>query len=179
MQMAAFKRLIPYLIPLALAVFLYFRAGQFDVVSQPGRPGPDLWPKMICVFLGITSLIGLIGAIFGTEEADTEIDMADETGPALAPPETNPELVWIGIVTVGLYILALPYLGFFIATILLATALLVIGGMRRWALVPVAGLVLAVVFSVIFLRIVYVALPLGEGWFRTVSLALYRLIGVH
>ena len=178
MQIATFKRLVPYLIPLALAVFLYWRAGQFDIVSQPGRPGPDLWPKMICVALGLTAFIGLVGAIFGRETAEAGIEAKTDTGPPPAP-ETNPELVWIGIATVGLYILALPYLGFVVATILLAAALLVTGGMRRWALVPVAALALAAAFSVIFLRIVYVALPLGEGWFRAASLALYRLIGVH
>jgi putative tricarboxylic transport membrane protein len=175
MRIAALKRLIPYIVPLGLAVFLYVRAGQFGAAGEVGQPGPDLWPRMICVVLGLTALVGLVGAMFRAEADGGEPD----TGVPAAAPETNPELVWIGIATVGLYVFALPHLGFFVATTLLAMALLVTGGMRRWALVPVIGLALALVFSVIFLRIVYVGLPLGEGWFRAVSLTLYRLIGVH
>ena len=177
MPIAALNRMIPYVIALALAIFFYILAGQFDVVSQPGSPGPDLWPKMICVLLGVTSLIGMIGAVFERPQAET--DGETEIEEALSPPETNPELVWIGMATVGLYVFALPHLGFFVATILLTTGLLVIGGMRRWAWVPVIAIGLTCVFSIIFLRIVYVALPLGEGWFRVISLTIYKAIGVH
>lgn len=177
MPSAVLNRIIPYLIPLALAVTLYVLAGHFDVVSRPGSPGPDLWPKMICVMLGVASFIGLIGALFGASEP-----VADHEGKAdlvTEAPETRPELVWIGVTIVGLYIFALPYLGFFVATTMLAMALLVAGGMRHRTLVPMTGLLLASAFSIVFLRIVYVALPLGDGWFRVISLTIYKLIGVH
>ncbi len=177
MPSAVLNRIMPYLIPLALAVSFYVLAGHFDVVSRPGHPGPDLWPRMICVMLGIASFIGLIGALF--ESGDPVADHADKAALLAEAPETRPELVWIGIAIVGIYIFALPYLGFFVATTMLAMALLVTGGMRNLALVPIAGLLLASGFSVVFLRIVYVGLPLGEGWFRTISLMIYKLIGVH
>lgn len=174
---AMLNRIMPYLIPLALAVSFYVLAGHFDVVSRPGHPGPDLWPRMICVMLGAASFIGLTGALLGGNGPVTEHD--DKAALVIEAPETRPELVWIGIAIVGLYIFVLPYLGFFVATTILAMALLVTGGMRHRALVPVIGLLLASAFSVVFLRIVYVALPLGEGWFRVISLTIYRIIGVH
>lgn len=177
MPIAVLNRMLPYVIALALAALLYNLAGHFDIVSQPGSPGPELWPRMICVLLGLTSLIGMVGALF--ESPQVETDGEDEIETALSPPETNPELVWMGMATVGLYVFALPHLGFFVATILLTMTLLVIGGMRRWLWVPVTGTGLTCIFTLIFLRIVYVALPLGEGWFRVISLAIYKSIGVH
>ncbi len=177
MPVAVLNRVLPYVIAMALAVFFYILAGYFDVVSQPGSPGPDLWPRMVCVLLGVTSLIGMIGALFEGPAAATEGEIEIEE--ALSPPETNPELVWIAMATVGLYVLVLPHLGFFVATIFLTMALLVIGGMRRWVWVPATGFGLTCVFTFIFLRIVYVALPLGEGWFRVISLTIYKVIGVH
>lgn len=171
------KRLTPYVITMALAGFLYVQADHFDMVSQAGRPGPDLWPKISCVILGVSSLFGMIGAFLGPQQDDADLSERDEA--ALSPPEIHPQLVWIGIGATALYVWALPWLGFFIATVLFAMALLVIGGMRRWAWLPVVAMVLASVFMLIFMKVVYVALPLGEGWFKLVSLAVFKLIGVH
>lgn len=176
MSGSTLKRVVPYLITLALAVFLYLQAGHFDVVSRPGMPGPDLWPKMACVLLGATSLIGVLGALFGAAEEPQQ----EEVDEALAsPPEIHPYLVWVSIATTGLFVGMLPYLGFFAATTLYASALLVIGGMRRWAWVPAIGLALAGVFTLIFMRLVYVALPLGVGVFKQLSLLVFKLLGIH
>ena len=171
------KRVVPYLITLALAVFLYVKAGQFDMVSRPGMPGPDLWPKMICVLLAATSLIGLVGVVFGPGESAAPAEEVDEA--LVSPPETHPHLVWIGVLATGLYIGSMPYLGFFIGSCLFAAALLLIGGMRRWAWLPVAAVGLAGVFSLIFMKVVYVSLPLGEGAFKSVSLLVFKLLGIH
>ena len=177
MSSVTLKRVVPYLITLALAVFLYLKADQFDMVGRPGIPGPDLWPKMICVLLGATSLIGLVGAWFGPAESGEPVGEVDE---ALAsPPETHPHLVWIGVAATGMYVWAMPRLGFFIATCLFAAALLLIGGMRRWTWLPVAAVGLAGVFSLIFMKVVYVSLPLGEGAFKSVSLLVFKLLGIH
>jgi len=177
MVVTVLKRLTPYLVTLALAGFLYMRADQFGIVSLPGRPGPDLWPKLICVLLAVTSLVGIIGALFGPAQVDTAVADADEA--LLSPPETHPHLVWFGMGATGVYIAALPWLGFFVATELFAMALLVIGGMRRWILVPLIALGLTSAFTIIFMKVVYVSLPLGVAWFKLISLAVFRLIGVH
>lgn len=176
MSTSILKRVIPYLITLALAVFLYLQAGHFPVESGPGMPGPDLWPKMVCVLLAGVSLVGVVGALFAPD-AQAEPEPVDE---ALAsPPETHPYLVWVGVVATGAYVGALPYLGFFVATVLFAAALLLIGGMRRWAWLPVTAVALAGVFTLIFMKVVYVSLPLGVGPFMRVSLLMFKLLGIH
>lgn len=171
------KRVVPYVITLALAVFLYVKAGQFDMVGRPGMPGPDLWPKMACVLLGATSLIGLIGALFGPAGEAAPVEEVDEA--LVSPPETHPHLVWIGVAVTGAYVAAMPYVGFFTGTLVFAAALLVIGGMRRWRWLPLTALALSTVFTLIFMKVVYVSLPLGEGPFKDISLLVFRMLGIH
>jgi putative tricarboxylic transport membrane protein len=171
------KRVLPNLVMLSLAGFAYHQAGHFEVGAENGGVGPDLWPKIVCVVLALTSALGILAAFFAVEVPDGDPGEAAEALPAV--PETHPWLVWVGAAAIGLYVAALPALGFLCATSIFATALLVIGGMRRWALVPIVGVVLAIVFTIIFMKIVYVALPLGEGPFKTVSLLAFRLLGIH
>jgi putative tricarboxylic transport membrane protein len=171
------KCLIPNLLLLALAGFAYFKAGQFDTGTEGGFVGPDLWPRIICVVLALTSAIGIIAALVSVEAQTSEEDEALES--MLAVPETHPRLVWIAVAATGLYVAALTSIGYLCATMLYAMALLVIGGMRRWAMVPIYGAILAIVFTIIFMKIVYVALPLGEGMFKSVSLFAMQLLGIH
>jgi putative tricarboxylic transport membrane protein len=176
MSTSMLKRVIPYGITLALAVFLYLQADRFPILTSARMPGPDLWPKMICVLLAGVSLIGLLGAAFapgGTPEPEP----VDEA--LVSPPETHPYLVWVGVAATGLYVGSMPYLGFFIATVLFAAALLLIGGMRRWAWLAPTALALSGVFTLIFMKVVYVSLPLGSGPFMQVSLLVFKLLGIH
>ena len=171
------KRVLPNLVMLSLAGFAYHQAGRFGVGAENGGVGPDLWPKVVCVVLALTSVLAIVAAFFAVEAPDG--DPEEVAGALPVIPETHPWLVWIGVAAIGLYVGALPTLGFLCATTVFAMALLVIGGMRRWALVPVVGVVLAIVFTIIFMKIVYVALPLGEGPFKEVSLLAFRLLGIH
>ncbi len=181
MNPSLIKRVVPHLVLLAVAAFAYLQAGHFDTVTEGSRVGPDLWPKIVSVVLALTSAIGIV-ATFGAGEPDAlQAAEAEESAAAalLVIPETHPRMVWVGALATGLYVAALPTLGFVCTTTPYAMALLVIGGMRRWRLVPVFGVVLAIAFTIIFMKIVYVALPLGEGPFKAVSLFAFRLLGIH
>ena len=70
-------------------------------------------------------------------------------------------------------------LGFFLATIVFAFALMYLGHYRR--LVPAALLSVAIAFAFMFMfmRVVYVALPVGIAPFDRLSYALMAAMGVH
>ena len=174
------KRVLPNLVMLLVAGFAYHLAERFAVGTENSGVGPDLWPKIVSVVLALTSGLGILAAFLAVETPDAEPDEAAEAAEALlAVPETHPWMVWIGVASVGMYVWALPLLGFLCASTIFAMALLVIGGMRRWALVPVVGVVISIAFTIIFMKIVYVALPLGVDPFKDVSLLALRLLGIH
>ncbi|HEX4510971.1 MAG TPA: tripartite tricarboxylate transporter TctB family protein [Burkholderiaceae bacterium] len=181
MNSPALKRMLPGVALLALAVFAWLQAGTIEGAAGDAMGlGPALWPRIACVLLGISSLCSIALGMASARPSARQDEQAEEPADGLpAVPETQPWLVWIAVVATGLFAAALDQVGFAFDASLYAMALLVIGGMRRWWLVPIYGIVLALVFTLIFMKVVYVALPLGTGPFRALSLLVLRLLGIH
>jgi hypothetical protein len=70
------------------------------------------------------------------------------------------------------------FIGYLFATIAFLAAFAWFGGQRRWytAVVAVAG---GFVMTYIFVGVVYVSVPTGVGVFDTVTVAIYRLLGIQ
>jgi hypothetical protein len=83
-----------------------------------------------------------------------------------------------GVLLVAAYVLAVPWLGFFLTTAIFLAVFPWMGGLRRPVLCAVLGGLGSFVLVVLFMRVAYISLPLGEGPFRTLSLALLEWIGV-
>jgi putative tricarboxylic transport membrane protein len=172
------RQIVPNAALLLLAVGAWIQAGRLE--GDGSAIGPDLWPKMICVLLGVVSAIGIVVALLEARPGSPAPAAASEPDEGLPPvPETQPLMVWVAVLATGLFVYALEQVGFVCAAAAYAMALLVIGGMRRWWAVAPAGIALSLVFTLIFMRVVYVALPIGEGVFKAVSLAVFGLLGIH
>lgn len=172
------------------------------------RLGPDFWPKIVIVFMGALCVYEIVkrllvrtdftatglsrgtgqppadglpedvpvpgGASVGVTHAGsgTALDQAPE-----AEPTYTGKLV-AGIAVVIGFVVVVPWLGFFVATMLFLAGFIWLGGYRRalpTALLSVGG---ALALVVMFMRVAYISLPLGEGPFRALSLALLSLLGV-
>jgi putative tricarboxylic transport membrane protein len=176
-----FRRLqaaLPYAVVLAVGAFLYHRADSFEFEESSGRIGPGAWPKLVLVLLLLTALWGAISSAI--RAGRTTVETATEADEALVrPPEIYPYLVWIAVgVTVG-YLLALPVIGFFPATTIYVFILMYLGHYRRP--LPAAALSAGIAFAFMFtfMRVVYVALPVGTAPFDRLSFALMAAMGVH
>lgn len=178
----------PYAAVFAVAAYLYFLARQIDFAAPGGRIGPDFWPKTIllmamatCVyeivknlFFGksVKELAGVLQSIVAAAPAETAAVPAEE-------PRTYPQLLAIGIaLTVG-YALLIETLGFFLCTFIYLAAFMLVGRYRRAGVVLATSLIGSLVFLFVFMKIVYVSLPLGQGPFAEVSFLLLRLMGIR
>ena len=176
-----FRRLhaaLPYVVVLAAGAFLYHRADGFEFEQSSGRIGPGAWPKLILVLLLLTALWGAIASAMragrGAIEESTEADEA-----LARPPEIYPYLVWVAVgLTIG-YLLLLPVIGFFLATIVFVFVLMYLGHYRRPLPVAILSLAVALAFMFVFMRVVYVSLPVGTAPFDRLSFALMAAMGVH
>jgi putative tricarboxylic transport membrane protein len=56
---------------------------------------------------------------------------------------------------------------------------MLIGRYRRYAIVAITSLAGSLAFVFVFMRIVYVSLPLGVGPFQKLSLWILAVLGVH
>jgi putative tricarboxylic transport membrane protein len=177
-------RALPYAIVGAAAGYLFYLAANFQYHARAGTLGPDFWPMAILA-LTIAVCAWQMGKIIvlGTSphEADGVLeeftgDAADESG---APPQKHPWLLAAGMGATLAYVALVQKLGFFLATVSYLVAFLAIGGYRRWGVTAAVSVIGALVLMFIFMRLVYVSLPIGVAPFNEVTFLLMRLMGVR
>ncbi len=171
---------LPYLVVLAAGALLYRTADHFNFEAVPGRIGPGAWPKIILALMLVTAFVGFVSSVVraGTPAAEPGGDVA-EIEALLRPPELFPLLVWLAVAATFGYLLLLPVTGFFLTTIIYTFVLLYLGHYRRWLRGAVLSVAIALVFTFLFMRVVYVSLPAGIAPFNHVSFALMAAMGVH
>ncbi len=181
-RVAALRRLqaaFPYLVVLAAGAYLYYTADTFEFEEASGRIGPGAWPKLILILMLATALWGVVQSALAAGRLAPARREAEEAEDLLRPPEIYPGLVWVAVgATVG-YLLLLPVLGFFLATVVYSFVLMYLGHYRRPLRVALLSVAIALAFMFMFMRIVYVALPTGIAPFDELSYALMAAMGVR
>jgi putative tricarboxylic transport membrane protein len=172
------KAIVPYAAVLAVAAFLYGKTAPFAALGRPGQLGPDFWPKAVLVLLMVTCAIEIVRVALAPAGEPGAIARAkqphdEEEGPRF------PMLLGAGILLTLLYVPGMQVLGFFVATVIYLAAFMVVGRYRRYGVIAVTSIVGSVAFVFVFMKIVYVSLPLGIGPFQSVSTALMALLGIH
>ncbi len=169
---------LPYLVVLAVGLFLYHAAENFEFEQASGRIGPGAWPKLILLLLLASALWGAVSSAMKAGAAAPEAP-TDDTEALVRPPEVYPWLVWLAVgATLG-YLLIMPVLGFFLATIVFSFGLIYLGHYRRFLHVAVLSVAIAFAFMFMFMRVVYVALPVGIAPFDGLSYGLMAAMGVR
>jgi putative tricarboxylic transport membrane protein len=176
------QTLLPYLAMLAAAGFFYWAATRIQA-DTGGRIGPAAWPKAIIAMLALLCVYEVVKRLIAPS-GRSATGVVSTSGPQGAQPEaageeeTHPAKLAGGIGLVAAYVLAAPWLGFFVSTAIFVTVFPWIGGMRRPVLLAVLGLGGSLALIIVFMRVAYISLPLGEGPFRALSIGLLRLLGV-
>lgn len=172
------RHALPHLLMLGASVALYGAAMQIEG-GGGGRLGPDFWPKVVIAVMGLLCLYETVRRLaFGPAPAAPAVPAQAQDAPAPQEEREHPRLLGTGVALVVGFVLAVPWLGFFASTVLFLAGFAWIGGFRRPLLnlsVAAAG---ALVLMVLFTRLAYISLPLGEGVFRQLSLLLMASLGV-
>ena len=172
------KGMLPYAALVLGAAFLYHETGRFANAGRPGQLGPDFWPRAVLVLLMIVCGVEMARRALGAAQAPPAAG-AGKAQPHEAEEARYPRLLAGGIAISVAYVPGIEYLGFFVATALYLAAFMLIGRYRRPAIVAAASIGGSLAFIYVFMKIVYVSLPLGVGPFRHVSTALLAVLGIH
>lgn len=182
------RQVLPHGVMLVVSVLLYWAATRIDA-DTGGRISPAVWPKAIIVFMGLLCAYEIVkrlvaksefsakGLLDGLEQTPGTDPKKAEPGSVPAEPGSAP-MLFGGIALIAAYVVLAPWIGFFVATALFLGIFPWVGGLRKPMLSAVLGIGGSLILVVVFMRIAYISLPLGEGPFRAVSLALMRAIGV-
>ncbi len=163
--------ILPEVMLLAAAAYLFVVALGFKQVGPSDQIGPGFWPQVLCVGIGLGALVRLGQKLRSRErwvvgEAATEAD------------ELRMPRVALGIALVVGYVVGMLFLGYILATALFLIAFIYLGGQRKWYVVPL-GIASSLLFAYVFLKVVYIALPSGVGIFDQLTVLLYELLGVY
>ncbi len=175
---------LPYVAVLAVAAFFLYLTSRIGFSAPRGRIGPNFWPRavlglmiLVCVYeIAKRILFGRADAVVGVAQALLRAaGEDDEAGRARGS-------LWRllgGVAATLAYVLLVDVFGFFLSTFAFIAAFIVLGGYGRWCVALMAAGIGSLVLVVIFMKIVYVSLPLGAGPFRAVSVALMGVLGIR
>jgi len=174
------KSLAPYAALFAGAAYLYHEAGAFTSAARPGQLGPDFWPRAVLALLMIVCGIEVVrrALLARTSDAPRAANAKEVTVEPDAV-QRYPRLLGAGIALTIAYVLALDWLGFFVATALYLALFMVVGCYRRARVIAASSILGSLAFVYVFMKIVYVSLPLGRGPFKALSVWLLALLGVR
>ena len=180
---------VPYLAVLLLAVFFYHKTTQIGFVAPGGRLGPDAWPRIVLGLLALVCVYEIVRRLFfdvakGEQGGELEFAAAaspshDVSVPVEEAQPSYPLLLTVGIAMTIAYVALLGTLGFFLCTALYLAGFIVLGGYRRTAVTLATSLIGSFVFMFMFMKVVYVSLPLGVEPFSQVTFLLMRLMGIR
>jgi hypothetical protein len=177
---------VPHTLMLVVSGVLYYAATYIETGGPSGRLGPGSWPKFIILAMAALCIYEICKRLLvGTSFTATGLAQGlnrppDDANRELAgrEPQRHNRKLAAGIALVSAFVVGVAYVGFFVGTALFLALFAWIGGYRRPVILTIVSVLGALALLVVFMRVAYVSLPLGSGPFRTVSLALLRLIGV-
>ena len=168
----------PYAALLAGAAYLYHEAGAFAAAARPGQLGPDFWPRAVLVLLMIVCASQLLRHLLLARPLVPEAPTLSTDEEASAAEPHYPWRLAAGIGLSIAYVLSLDELGFFVATVLFLGLFMIAGRYYRARIVWLSSLIGSLVFVFVFMKVVYVSLPLGVGPFAEVSYLLMKLLAI-
>jgi hypothetical protein len=161
MDKALFRSVLPYAVGLAIAVALYLYAGTILYSPRPGQLGPETWPRLAILLLGVSCLFELTRRlIVGNKDATGFLEAFDREEAEDKQP-VYPRLLIGGIVLMAIYAVLVPVLGFILGTFLFLAAFMYVGGYRDHAAIWGTSAAVTIFCGILFLRIAYVSLPRG------------------
>ena len=173
------RSVAPYAALFAAAVYLYRDAGAFAAAGRPGQLGPDVWPRAVLVLLMIVCGLAIVRRAPSVAADNAPRAPSESDADSNATAQRYPWCLAGGIALTIAYVLALDWLGFFVSTVLYLALFMLVGRYRRARVIAAASVIGSLAFVFVFMRIVYVSLPLGRGPFKALSVWILAMLGVH
>jgi putative tricarboxylic transport membrane protein len=170
--MNVIRTLVPPLLGAALALALLPWTWRLDVIGR--GLGPGFWPRVALLGLALACLAKFF------EEWRRRASSSEGFG---SPPERGSPhtaisggTLALGIALIVGYVWLAPRLGFALVTALFIAAFMALCGTRSWRAIAANVVVGTVGLLYLFVKLVYLPLPKGDGPFEALTLALYRAL---
>lgn len=177
-------RWAPLLLPLAgigLCVPLWLVTDEWGMPSE-GGPGPAFYPRLLIGLFAFCMAVRLVQEIATLRRGVVAVEDEEaipEEGAELETDLISARRVAIVVAISLAYVVGTTYLGWVIATFLVVVVFLVLAGKRNLLIVVPLAAALSIGFAYMFVKVVYLSLPTGVGFFDNVSVRLFELLGAY
>jgi putative tricarboxylic transport membrane protein len=161
------SRLIAPLAGVALALALYPATWGLDAMAR-GSLGPGFWPRLALIGLGLACVVKFVEE-WRRARAGARVASAVD-----GPSPISRGKLGLGIASIVLYVVLTPLLGFPLVTALFIAGFMSLCGIRSVAVIVANVGIGTAGLLYLFVKLVYLPLPKGDGPFETLTLALYR-----
>lgn len=151
------------------ATALLWHARGLDQVAREGQLGPGFWPRLVLIGLGAACVVKALVEWRGARPGGVD-------GASPVPLARGRLAAGVGLIVA--YVLGASLVGFPLATASFIVLFLWLGGLRSPAGLVTSAVVGTVGLLYLFVRLVYLPLPKGEGPFEALTLSLYRLLRI-
>jgi len=183
------RRIAPYALVGAAGLFLLRTATQIDYQERAGTLGPDFWPKLILGLLLAVCTAEILRILF-TENPETADNVlaaiagsaetpGDNDSPVPEATPSHPGLLVAGMATTLAYVALVATTGFVLTTAAYLAAFLYIGGYRHYRVIAALSIGGSLLLMFVFMKLVYVSLPIGSGPFAELTILLMKLMGIR
>ncbi|MBX3650536.1 MAG: tripartite tricarboxylate transporter TctB family protein [Burkholderiales bacterium] len=182
------RRLAPYVLVGCAGLYLLYVATQFEFHRRAGTLGPDFWPKLILALLLIVCTCEILRIIFA-KNPDSEIGSVleditrgadvDSGAESAEPPSSHPWRLLAGMAATLAYVALVGSTGFVLTTAAYLAAFLLIGGYRKTKVIVMMSIGGPLLLMFVFMKLVYISLPLGSGPFAQFSILLMGIMGIR
>jgi len=174
---------------LIVAIYLYNMTVHFEFVLKPGRLGPDVWPKAILGLLILLAVLDIVCGLVAECKLDAKSSLLAGVGPpkdedaAGAEPEEEkikyPKLLAAGMVLTVAYVALADAMGFVLTSFAYLVIFMYLGRFRNHAIIWLGSAVGTLTLLLVFVKFVYVSLPIGAPPFDQLTFFLYRIMGIE
>jgi hypothetical protein len=162
-------------VSLVLTLWFVVPAGEANFAAD-SLVGPSTWPR--AMLLGIACCAGLLVLRNALLYSEAGRDGAQPARAAFGDEFDNRKAA-LGVIILILYVGAIPLIGFAIATAGFFLLWLPYGGVRKPHVVVSVAVIGTIALLYTFVKLTMMPLDRGTGVFDSLTVALYRLLGIY
>lgn len=152
------------------SIFFLVMSLQLPPAKTNGQIGPGDWPTWILVLMLILSIILLGRSILQKKKISTVNEIEEEKISGDGQEGENHRKHWYVVAILCLYLLMLPFLGFFVSTVIFIVVLTWFFGMKKWRNIILTAFLGGIIFTYVFVTALNLPLPRGKAIFHGISL---------